>query len=757
MKVIRTIFVIFLFGVFGTTAYYLYQKQQHQYNYQSFKLSEDADAVLFFNLDRLLRRITTVNELQINFPDLPIVTGIDRLLQSNILSLNELVGHTCYISFTETAFNIAFNTTLDLAKISSFLKDKFAITVNYNQDEFVVDGVTCYVDFYNDYTLFSTVKQQPKINQSSYEKSNADYMVFCDTTAIEKYILTKNQTFKVWMSDENAVRGKPVRHSEFMQKIPLNFDRVSFYGSTRFQEDHTTYFQEMSEESVSWIDNGVAILQKDSFQILIAQQNENRDLKLMLEEQTLAMQSDSGRINFFTIKNFEIMPFKSDFNWHNAIPELSQPLNYYTEIENFNVLSNSIEAMRWYLAEIQTDNLFLRSDNFQGQYEQSLPLHVHKLQISSLESDKNTLNYSSETWRSKNKSTHTLTKLNLKDNKLDNNEITFSIDFEPIFIQLIAKSGGVLLTGKNKISYYDNKGLQKWVYSSKNPIKQKPQLIDLENDGELDIALFNTKGMVVLNHLGKLNKKLTLQNEEEFREGICMNYDNKFDYRFLLINGNKIDYFNENGQIVEGWKFKESTTPINSNLHYTQIKGKDYISFKDASDYLYVLNRRGEDRFSVTRQFSLPNEANFLTGKNEAEIRKLGYKNQYILSYFIKDGYRDSVQLDKRVNPLKVSWLEEEGGPFLVVEEASRIILFNTFGYLENEILKPEGVGQFLGVHTAHGYRYVFFNSSQNSLYLLDERGKLLLKTNKTYQLYGISSNQFCTYDGRQIKVHTLN
>lgn len=752
LKTIRSIFIVILAACFGTMGYFLYEKQKNQHNYSSFKISQDADAVLFLNLDRLLKRVQSVDDLNIDLPNFPLTTGIKSLVENNTTEVSHLIGNSCFVSFNETDFNLAFNKVLNIEDVLLFLQE-LNIVANYKDGLLTILDHDYVVQFFDNFTSIGSVKKEPLTNQPKLETGNVDYIVFVDSTKVEKHLLTKDQSFKLWSTAEKPVRGRPVLHKPFIEKVPLSFEQITFYGSSRFQEDRLAFFQETSEESMAWIDNGVLIIQKDSFQIMIAQQNDSRDLKLMLEEQTLSYQNDSSGIAYFNIKNFEIMTFKSEFAWHEVIPALNKQLNYYTEIENFNVMANSIAAMRWYLAEIQIDNLFLRSEDFKKRYKQSLPLYAHMLNVNI----SNTIDYKSATWREKNKATHTFTSILLNGKSEGSDDVLFPIDFKPIYIQLIEKNGDLLITGTNKVTYITASGVQKWMFESKHPIKQKLQIIDIENNGKSDFALFNTNGMIVLDNKGKAIERLTLQNETEFKEGICLNYDNSYDYRFLLINGDRIDYFNENGQIVEGWQFKQSTTPINTVLHYTQIQGKDYISFKDISNNQYILNRRGENRFPNLRQFDLPNESVFLTGNNEAEMRKIGYNNQYILSYFVKDGYLDSVKLDKRVNPLEISWLEENGNPLLVIEEASRIMIFNTFGYLETEILKPEGMGEFLGVHKKQGFNYVFFNNSQNSLYLLDKGGKLRVKTNKTHSLYGISAAIFCTYDGQNIKLHKLN
>ncbi len=755
MKAIRFIFAVILLGIVTTLGFYLYQKQKNQYTYASFQ--QQGNTVLFINVDRLLRQLKNKNNLALTWSNPKIESGIRNLLASNVQEISQLVGKSCLITENETEFTIVFQKWLDWTAITRFLENNLNVTANFTENSLTINGETYRTEVIGKFTTVSTSPLQPKVNAIPYIPGNVDYLTITDST-YTKYVHSKGHVFKVWTRPESPVRGRPIIHRSFTEKVPLDFDEVVLYGSKRFQEDRLTFFTEMPSENLAWVGEGLMLIKKDSFQIMIGEQNEGRDLKLMLEEQTIKAQGDSGQINYLNIINYQIMPFKTTFGWEKGIAELTQPLRYYTELENFNVMANSIAAMRWYLSEIQTDNLFLKEQNLANIYVQSLPLKTHKITMTKPTKDDNNIRFQSETWRRKNEVTSTLTTINKSGAPVDEETaFEFAIDFKPEYIQLIEKNGDILITGVRTIACYDAKGNQKWRYSSAHDIKQVPQLIDLENNGKRETAIFNTKGMIVLDNSGKPIPALTLQNESNFKKGICLNYDNNYNYRFLLVNGNKIDYFDEQGKRVDGWQFTASKAEIVSVLHYTQIQRKDYISFKDAQNNQYILNRRGENRFNKMHQFKLPSESSFLSGTNEGHMRKVGYKNQYIYSYFVRDGYADSVKLDKRVNPWEVNWIQHEGVPILVVEEASRVLLFNAFGYLETELLKPEGVGQFLGVVEQDDFNYVFFNKSQNSLYLLNSGGKLRLKTNQTDELYGISKERFCTYDGNQIKVHTLN
>src|SRR5690606_3653358 len=146
-------------------------------------------------------------------------------------------------------------------------------------------------------------------------------------------------------------KGLPLLHSNFFSYVPSAFDELQFYGSSRMSSDYSCFFSQPDETSFDWVDKGLVIVKQDSVCLMIAPKNLEQDLRLVLEEQTLQNKNDSVQISYFNIGPFEIMPFRSNFNWSSSIPGISDNFRYYTILDNYNVLTNSIPAMRWYLGE----------------------------------------------------------------------------------------------------------------------------------------------------------------------------------------------------------------------------------------------------------------------------------------------------------------------------------------------------------------------------------------------------------------------
>ena len=724
----------------------------------SFKLTNPSTSVIIPNLDRLVQKLGTAEDEVIFTQNSDVAEGLNQLIDHQSLKLNDALGEQCFLSFTAEDLTVAFdNPDLSYSDLSTFLNDQFGANASYREGVFQLNDRTFETAQFGAFTVFSTVPINPDPDVRDYLETNADYSVILDTTATDRYILANEKRFRVWNENKGPVRGNPIAHSELILKAPKNFDHLHFYGSQRFSEDKTTFFESPGEEAFSWINNGLVILKKDSFELMIARQNDERDLKLLLEEQTLEAQGDTAQLNFLTVKNVQIMSFETQFNWQASIPGLTDELRYYGEFQNFNVLANSFAAMRWYLAEIQTGSLVEEDEWLLEQYQQSTPKNCHLVEI---ESTADGILIHTGTWMEKNKCANTQSFLSLNGNSgTDSDEsIEFSVPFAPNSIFPFTQKGNqmVLVSGPKHVMMVEN-GKEIWQVPLDQTLISAPEQIDLENDGIFEWALFLKNEFKVLRTNGEQVPGLSRKLNKPLKGGLCANYDLRYDYRFFLVSNQSITCINEKGETVTGWTYQGSQVPLTGASFYTQIAGKDYLCFKDINNQLIILNRRGESRFVNQTASNLPNESHFVTGRDERVLHKLGYQNQFIYNRYIKDGYTDSVKLDKRVNAVSAEWIMLNE-PRLLIEEPGRVILFNVFGYVEQEILKPQNASTFLGMHATPEIYYVFFDNSNNSLYLLNKDGKMILSNlANNSRVYGINARSFYTINRQIIKEHKLN
>ena len=758
MKFVRVILVLVLVGAFAFLAYDLYEKQKNKYSFLSFELENSSNAIVVPNIDRLLQKINTAEQIEGLSGNTALESGFGLVLQHKKHDFNNAFGSSCYLSFNATDFSIVFsNSDLAFDAVLTVLKDVLKVDASYSNNTLQINDRSYNAEQHGVFTIFSTQPIHPVFTANSYLATNADFFVLKDSVQIDRYILANNKQFKVWNEVADPVRGNPIEHSAFIKNIPASFESAHLYGSARFLEDKNSFFAESGEEDYSWVDEGVLIFKKGDYEIMLGMQNDERDLKLILEEQTLNAKGDTVQIDFLNVKNFEIMPFETDFNWTESIPALTAELTVYTEFDNFNILANNMAAMQWYLSEIQTGNLLEEKSVMFEHYSLSAPMRSHYVH---LENNIDVIQVETGTWTKKTKCTKTFTNASLTENavQIQGQDVDFPINFSPLNIQPFVQNNAhkLLISDDTKVACYTAEGELEWERALQSSLIFAPELIDLQNNGEFEIALFAKSNFTVLNGNGTDVPGLKRKFANPISGGICVNYDQKYDYRFFVVSGTEIICLNEKGETVTGWQFTNTDVQLSGEAAYTKIAGVDFLTFKAINNNLFVLNRRGERKYGEAVQSKLPNESNFVTGKNEGVLHKLGYSNQYIYNRYLKDGYTDSIKLDKRANAIAASWVMLDE-PTLLIEEPNRIVLFNEFGYLKQEILKPQEAQVFLGIESTLEIHYVFYNNSNNSLYLLNRDGKIVLSNlTNCKEVYGIDRTTFYTFNGQNIKAHKI-
>jgi hypothetical protein len=758
----RLILILILAGIFMLTAYLIFRKQQEKYSYTSFRVPNETAGVMIPNIDRLREKITSASDLQLQ--ELPQIlnSAINGVIGNKSFKFSEKLSPGCFISYNTTEFLIAFQTSgLTTAELSGFLKDDFIVNSVFAEGTLTIEDITYSVAQFNHFLVISNCDFEANIISDKEHFGNADYIVYRDSSTSGDHHIIKDFSHHI-VSSENQIgpQGKPLLHEAFISFVPSVFSELYFFGSTRFNSDQHYFFNQPEPKTFDWIDGGLIILRKDSFELMIAPQNSELDLKLTLEEETLLKRGDTSFIPYFNIGPYKVMPFETNLNWQKTIPGQKDNFHFFTELDNFNILANSIPAMRWYLGELQLGNLLTKNEQLFQLYCESLPQRAHMFSIES---------GTGKTYQLVNKiwidSSECIVSKSISGGSAKANEpaklyASFEINFTPISILTLKKNETelILLTGSNQIDLYDTSGNKMWSVSITNQINGKPQIIDLENDGVNEIVLFQTNQMNILDINGNALNGFPKKFNAPSSGGIAVNYDNSFNYRFLTNIGNEIKSLDETGNPVIGWMFSQMTTTLQGDISYYVTQGKDMISFKDNNNKQYVINRRGESRLTKITMVNLPNESPFVVGNyDESSLRKLGYKNNFIYNYYLLDGQKDSVKLDRNVNPLQAYWIFNNNQPLLVIEESERVVVIDEFGYEKESVLKPVPNQAFGGLVIGDSFKYVFVDNSENALYLLDGFGKMIFPIPvRGSNVFHLNDRLLYTAAGNRINIYQI-
>ncbi|MBK9191846.1 MAG: hypothetical protein IPM77_10205 [Crocinitomicaceae bacterium] len=397
---IRFIFSLVLLVVFCILAYVLWNKQQFKYGFRSFSVENETGAIYISNCNRLKEKISSSQDLSLEGLPETLISGIDFIIHQKNSDFDKRLNDACYISWNSADFVIVFRTNdMDPSDISENLL-KMMVSSTFDDESIIIGGNKYQIEQFNQFLTIRNNSLQTKKSEKTDHFGNSDFIVFNDAfPSGQNHVILKNNHHQVWEEKINGPESKPLLHEQFMQFIPAGFSQLSYFGCSQFSTNAVSFFPAADNRSFDWIDGGMMIVKKDSFQLLIAPQNLEKDLKMILEEQTLTARGDTNFIPFFNIGNYEVMPFESDINWQTNDGTIAENFKYYTHIDNFNVLSQFNTCHALVSGRASAGNLFLKSPMLSSVYRGSLPQRVHHFNM--IHKSGSDFEIESRTWRTK--------------------------------------------------------------------------------------------------------------------------------------------------------------------------------------------------------------------------------------------------------------------------------------------------------------------------------------------------------------------
>lgn len=172
----------------------------------------------------------------------------------------------------------------------------------------------------------------------------------------------------------------------------------------------------------------------------------------------------------------------------------------------------------------------------------------------------------------------------------------------------------------NILYLIDDKGKILWQKPLNGPIKGKIEQVDLYKNGKLQMAFCTDKEFLILDRNGQEVPPFN----KEYKDGHLLplavfDYEGKRDYRFVVVQKNKIFMYDNKGEIVKGFTFKTDAKSIISAPSHLRISGKDFLVFIEEGGKIRILDRTGKDRIET--------KENILLAKGQSKV----YKNKISL------------------------------------------------------------------------------------------------------------------------------
>ena len=728
---------------------YILDKQSNQIDFSSFVISNDAETFYIPN-------IKTYQTLKTDFANFNIPENLlnnkDKALA--LLSKKKFTEQL-YISYNTQKYVIVIKQQdFNVVDFIDFLNNQIEITVNYKANSLMIGKMKHYYFADNNYFAISNKEINLK-NNPPFIKSNGNYHYLHQSNLKSKNKYFKhhnNEIYSFTSTTKDTIRGKAISPENYFNTIPANFDTLRFYGSSRLNSDIknlTTLPQQ--QQFFSWVENSILHLKKDSLELLIGLQNDLKNLSHILDEQTLSITKDSLLPTPLYKNNFSIHFFESNYDWQKIIPNTNQKFKVYSEINNYNVLANSTQAMYWLIRELQLGNTFSKiSTQF------SFPKQTHKLTIAKSDSSysaysqnwistTNCFEMEAKTISNQNQSASDFSLLN-----------QFSTDLTEFKIMSIKSNDttSIICFTNNQIKSYSILGELNWTKKLNSPLITDPKLIKSDSANYLVLFMKNEVEIIDENNNTKKGFPHVLSSEATSAKAII----NSTNFRLLINTNNTIININTKGQLTTGWKTPIISKPLRTHINYTKTKKNLLINYTDSNDSLFIINKFGESILNKAMYINMKNISNIVIHNSiQNTYRTFGYSNQYITSQLLSNGQKDSIKLNQKVNPTAISWETNNNQIYLIIEEFNRVAIFNEFGMLEKEIQKPVVNSTLISNQFFENDIIVFSNFKNKELYLLNSYGKRLTQspilggTN-----YSIIDNKLIVYINAQIFIYNL-
>ena len=753
----RSFLVLLLAVVFAFCFLKIQKIQEQRIGFLSFQLNDTAETVIIPDVDQILRKIEHPSVVFQKPLHNQISEAAKVLIEKEGFSFNKNVCRALMISYQEDEFNLVLKDAPSFLNLVEMLKVNFDIAARFEGEVFELGEFKMKVEDFGHYKLFSTSEFEIREGLDSIKVNSADYIRFnAQYPNGQRNILGHSSHFMI-STAEKKLKGSPIFIEDLVSIVPSSFNSIEILGSNRFQEDAANLIENEQTDWLKWVDKSMMLVKKDSFTLLFARESIDKNLELLIDE-ARTMEDSVGLIDEFSIGKFSVKKvygeLNDDLNWG----ETQMKLNYFSAYNDYNVLSNSIAAMRWFLTEVQLGNLVGSNPEQMKEILSIIPSQLNELKLNATGTA-----YEGYSLSCVDRGIGVLAAFNgaVQSQTVDtlNSADEIVLKFQPNHLEIVEDDIPYLLAyNEQEIGAFHLLGEQLWSLNLSAPLAQEVQLVDFDNDGAHEIVLFQENQLDVVNASGQSLNGFPVHLNGKLDRGLAVNYDNKFVYRIFVSVGQQIRLFDEEGKLVEGWKFQGMNAPINSAIYHVLTEGKDIIAFKDASNEQFILNRRGESRLNTAANFQLTNETDFVVGGMESSLHKMGYENQYIKNYYIIDGTIDSVKIDRPIAPIKIHWTYNMGNPLLIAEEADRLVIIDQFGYFKSEVLKPQKYTDFVALLGDQDFGFVFADNSQNTIYLLNNFGKMMLSKSVSGSSVSVThQGQLYTFSGTSVKAYKIN
>lgn len=277
----------------------------------------------------------------------------------------------------------------------------------------------------------------------------------------------------------------------------------------------------------------------------------------------------------------------------------------------------------------------------------------------------------------------------------------------------------VLQDIQNNLYLLSASGKLLWKKTVNGPILGDMQEVDLLRNGKKQLAFVTDKSFYILDRNGKSVAPFPKKFKDKITQPLSVfDYDNKRNYRFVVVQGDDVLMYDSRGKTVSGFTFNKAGSKVVLPPQHLRMGNKDYILVAEESGKLNILSRRGKERVKVNKSFNF----------SEMPIAREGLNFVVITKEFIKESISQSGKVtSKKLNVSSNYWFSIRGNTKVTLDDN----LLRVNGKL---VELPFGIYTPPRIFVSNRKTYITICETQEKkVYVLDKAGTIL----KGFPIYG--------------------
>ncbi len=182
-----------------------------------------------------------------------------------------------------------------------------------------------------------------------------------------------------------------------------------------------------------------------------------------------------------------------------------------------------------------------------------------------------------------------------------------SVSMKPKFVinHYTQQNDIVIQDDRNNLYLLNQAGRIIWKIALEEKINSDIHQIDYYKNGKLQL-LFSTKSSLhLIDRNGNYVERYPVRLRSESTAGLSVfDYESNKNYRiFVPCRNKKVYAYSKEGNVINGWKFKQTDYTVTQSVKHFRIIDNDYIIFGDKTS-TYILDRKGNQRVKPEKSFS---------------------------------------------------------------------------------------------------------------------------------------------------------